>query len=190
MAGTEADRERGGTSGWTTRRAGAIAVVLLVVTATVVRQARRPHLRIVNVSERPLSVSVDDRMVAALAPVSWETPEQGETVRVAAGAHELVARGADGVVVDRTTAELVAGHEHLWAPAHGPRCFRIEVDAYGAAREGAPRDVELPATASAWDLGSRVDAWFEPNPPSRASDRWSGGVRRAVRERACDAPSR
>lgn len=145
-----------------------------------------PLVRLVNHSGQPAAIFVDGRHVADVPPSSSEAPTAGGTIRVAAGARHLSARGLDGALLDETTANVSAGAAHLYAPSHGRFCFFIETDVYGSAEPAGPRVEPLDPAASFYMLPEAIDAWFEPNPgPARRDPSASGGSRRALRERPC-----
>jgi hypothetical protein len=150
-----------------------------------------PLLRIINVTEGRVQVTIDGRFQAFVEPTSVESPAAGVELRVPSGARELVVRAAgDGRLVSRQTEQFDGGRVHLFAPGSDGYCFWLESTGYGRAGKSSAHYEPLPTDRGFWTLPRDVDTWFAPNPPPGEGDaRASGGILTALRQAPCaEAP--
>lgn len=150
----------------------------------------RPWVRIVNLTDRTLVIRVDGRRVATVEPTNAESGAAGARVRVPVGIRRFSAASSDGGSISTVSSSVLAGHEHLYAPASREHCFWIEETGYGRSAEKR-RVIPLVGLDRFWALPSAIDTWFAPNPPE---PRWplgvTGGVLYALRQAQCeDAPA-
>ena len=144
-----------------------------------------PVVRVLNLTDARMTVSIDDRSVASLEPSSTENPTAGVELRLPSGDHTMttVVLGGEAVA---TRVTLRSGATHLFAPQSAGQCFWLEETGYG--RHGSRGTVVLPLTGEGgfWVLPRRVDTWFAPNPPAAGPDqRSSGGILVALRQSPC-----
>jgi len=145
----------------------------------------RPLVRVINLTDGRITVTVDGRVVARLDPTSAESPAAGAEVRVPAGERRLVSIAADGRVVAESRVSVRAGRQHLYAPGSDDYCFWLETVGYGRLVREAPSIEPLRGALRFWVLPA-VDTWFSPNPPPAAQDdRSSGGELTALRQARC-----
>ncbi len=165
----------------------ALAGIVAAVLATVIfYRVHFPRVRIVNVTDAPLTVWVDGRSYARVEPTGGESEGAGIELRIAAGERVLSAVDVEGHVIDVTTAVARAGEEHLYAPASDATCFWIETTGYGRSRSlGARRD-PLAGQRRFWTLPRGIDFWFSPAPPPSKDDRSTGGLALSLRQARCD----
>jgi hypothetical protein len=168
----------------------AVAVVLVAFLATsFLYELHFPEVRIVNVTDRPLTVRVDGRPRGRVEPTSGESATAGLVVRVPAGRRTLTATDTEGGLVDTASVLVEAGTGHLYAPGSEGTCFWLETTGYGRSRAAGTQRDPLSGRPRFWALPARVDFWFAPPPPLDGDDRSTGGVVRAVRQARCeDAP--
>lgn len=150
-----------------------------------------PLLRIVNVTEARVEVTLDGRPLAVVEPTSGESPTAGVELRVPSGSHEISVRSlADGRLVSRKPVYFEGGRAHLFAPGSEGYCFWLESTGYGRAGGSSSEYEPLPGDEDFWVLPRDVDTWFSPNPPpGEGRSRASGGVLTALRQAPCaEAP--
>jgi hypothetical protein len=145
-----------------------------------------PVVRIVNLGIERASIEVDGRRVAEVDPTSVEAPSAGVEVRVTAGAHEILARGPSGVVVERASVEVLSRHAHLFAPGSDGYCFWLETAEYGRERSGGVTRDELSGPPHFWALPADLGGWFRPVPEQALAEaRLTGGVVTVLRQAPC-----
>jgi len=144
-----------------------------------------PVLRLVNLTESVLTISVDEHFLANVEPTQAENPRAGIFTNLAAGHHVLSARRADGLVVQRVTADVLAGQTHLFAPAR-PKgaCFWVERSAVGRNSEGRSTREVLEGESGFWVLPTEIDVWFGPAQGS-VTQFGTGGVVTSLRQGVC-----
>jgi hypothetical protein len=148
-----------------------------------------PLVRVLDLNETRIVLTVDGRPVTSVEPTSSESPLAGVEVRIPAGEHDLAAIASDGRELHRARVRIQSGRRHLYAPSGVRHCFWLEETRYG--RLGSELGAIDPLTGSArfWVLPRRVDTWFAPNPEPRADRQSSGGVLVALRQSPCsEAP--
>jgi len=144
-----------------------------------------PPLRVLNLSNRELAISIDGVELFALPRTSSESPLAGAELRLSAGMHELTARDRSGKQTERTV-RLIAGQQHLYAPLSEHYCFTLETTRYG--RQGVEVSHDpLPKGEDFLLLPTNVDLWLSPAPPSHLTTRWTGGSLTALRQAPCAA---
>lgn len=163
----------------------ALGPVWALVMATLGWYLHHPVVRILDLNETRIVVTVDGRVLASVEPTSSESALAGVEVRIPAGEHELVARSSDGVEVHRARVRIQSGRRHLYAPGGIRHCFWLEETRYG--RLGNQPFAVDPLTGAErfWVLPRRVDTWFAPNPEPTADRQSSGGVLTALRQAPC-----
>jgi len=163
---------------------GAIAVSVGVY-------ALRPTLAIANVTGADgLTVTLDGKPVAEGLPTARAEGDGAFiTLRVKRGEHELVARDAHGVELDRRrfvmSDKMGAA---LYAPARAPAaCFFLEALTYAKWQSLAGYEViRLDPAESLHPFPRRVDHWFESAPRTiEGSNQSQTEARRAVRAWPC-----
>ncbi|MBN1611786.1 MAG: hypothetical protein JW940_34450 [Polyangiaceae bacterium] len=164
------------------------ATVMGVVAAPFWLSYQRAELRVLNLTESRLVLSADGHPLAVIEPSSAESPAAGVDVRIPAGRRTLEVRTQDGRMVQRTSAFVQAGRQHLYAPASPTFCFWLETTDY--ARQAASQVEPLVDEDRFWLLPTDLDTWFAPNPPAASPGvRSTGGVLVALRQGRCaDAP--
>jgi hypothetical protein len=170
-------------------RARICAVVSVLMAAPLTWLFAHPEVRVANVSDTAVVVSVDGRTLGAIDAVAGEAPNAAHRFRVPWGTHRFEARALSGAVVDRTQAYVGREGPMLYAPAGSQQCFWLESRGYG--RLGRPEDtvVALEAGRAFVQLPREVDSWFQPNPADRGRSDWlSGGERTTVRHGPCERP--
>ncbi|MCU0689972.1 MAG: hypothetical protein MUF54_01090 [Polyangiaceae bacterium] len=166
---------------------GVATVVTLVGVPLAVWPCAHPRLWVANAASDPLEIVVDGRPVGLVVGVPTEAANGVRSFRVPRGWRRLEARRLDGSVVDRSYARIGSGAVQLYIPARGASCFWVEQRAYGRAQQPRPAVVRLAADRTVHTLADRVDGWLQANPPVGGVGRWfSGGVRRVVRQGACE----
>lgn len=159
--------------------------IVALIAAPSVWMLHHPLVRVLNLSDSRITVSVDGRPVLSLDPTSAESPTAGAEVRMPSGEHELVSTLADGTT-ERTRARLESGGAHLYAPLSAGKCFWLEETHYGRERERRAEVLRLGTDDRFWVLPRRVDSWFAPNPtPPESEGRSSGGTLVALRQAPC-----
>jgi hypothetical protein len=148
-----------------------------------------PALRILNLSDRTLTIAIDGKPVFTLPATSLESPRAGAELQLSLGKHQLVALDSQGSVVAQRVAQIVAGRTHLYAPLSAGSCFSIETTRYGRAGVEMSRH-DLGGDTDFWVLSQSVDLWLTPAPESSAGSRWSGGTLTALRHHPCRASAR
>lgn len=167
----------------------ALGPVSALVMAPLGWYLHHPVVRILDLNETRIVVTVDGRPLASVEPTSSESALAGVEVRLPAGEHELVATSPDGAEVHRARVRIQSGRRHLYAPAGTRHCFWLEETRYG--RLGSELGAIDPLTGRErfWVLPRRVDTWFAPNPEPTADRQSSGGVLVALRQAPCsEAP--
>lgn len=169
----------------------AVGVGVVAVSATpFLHGFHFPEVRVVNVTDRPLTVAVDGRPRGRVEATSGESARAGLIVRVPAGRRLLTATDPEGRVVDTAAVLVEGGSGHLYAPASEGTCFWLETTGYGKDKaSGTQRDL-LAGEPRFWVLSSRVDFWFSPPPPVDDDERSTGGVVRALRQAPCEEAPR
>jgi len=144
-----------------------------------------PPLRLLNLTDSVLSVSVDRHVIANVEPARGENPRAGVLTKVAAGHHVITARRRDGALVDEVTANVIAGQTHLFAPSR-PKgiCFWLERSGIGRNSNGKTLRELLVSENDFWALPDNIDGWFEPAPGS-ASTLGTGGTVISLRQGPC-----
>lgn len=146
-----------------------------------------PAVRVLNLSDVKLHVTVDGRHLAVVEPTSTESPSAGVEVRVPAGRRLFEARDSQGRRVEARERVVESGKKHLYAPGSTGYCFWLESTGYGQ-HGGRRSEVEpLDGEAGFWALGGKIDTWFAPNPVPSGDARSTGGVLRALRQAPCRA---
>jgi hypothetical protein len=146
-------------------------------------------LRVLNLTESRLVLGSEGHRLAVIDPSSAESPAAGVDVRIPAGRRTLEVRTQEGRLVQRTSAFVQAGRQHLYAPASPAYCFWLETTDY--ARPVPTRVEPLIGRDRFWVLPTDLDTWFAPNPPAASLGvRSTGGVLVALRQGRCqDAPA-
>lgn len=160
-----------------------------LVMATLGWYLHHPVVRVLDLNETRVVLTVDGRPVTSVEPTSSESPSAGVEVRIPAGEHELAAIGSDGNELHHARVRIQSGRRHLYAPAGVRHCFWLEETRYG--RLGSELGAIDPLTGAErfWVLPRRVDTWFAPNPEATADRQSSGGVLIALRQAPCtEAP--
>jgi hypothetical protein len=145
-----------------------------------------PPLRVLNLSDRTVTILVDGKPVFTLPATSLESPRAGAELQLPLGPRELSARDSRGALLTTQTVHIVAGHSYLYAPLSARHCFTIETTRYGKAGTEVTSH-RLPEGADFWVLPTSIDLWLTPAPESKAGSRWSGGTVTALRHRPCGA---
>jgi len=168
----------------------AVAVVAVVVAgAPFVHRYQFPAVRVVNVTDGAIVVSVDDRPMARVEATIAESAHAGVSLRIPAGTRRFVATDSTGAVVDSAEVVVRAGTAHLYAPSSRGTCFWVETAGYGRSRGADVERTRLSGDAPFWALSEDIDLWFSAPPASDADGRSTGGVVRALRQAPCpDAP--
>jgi hypothetical protein len=156
----------------------------------VVHRLQFPLVRIIDVTDRALFVTVDGKPVTRVEPSSAESPHAGVSVRLPSGTRRLVATDPSGVVVDEVEVVVLPGRAHLYAPGSQGTCFWLETAGYGRSRGDAETRVPVAGEVRFWALPEDVDLWFARPPPADADGRSTGGLVRAIRQARCsEAPA-
>lgn len=145
---------------------------------------QHPMLRVVNLTPEPVEVYVDGRFLGRVSPSGGESPQAGLEISVPAGTRTLLSRGLEGAIVAQSEVRVLAGHDHLYAPASPSTCFWLETVGYGRG-EHAPQYEPLEGIDRFWALPDTVRGWFLPSPPAVASARATGGASTVLRQAAC-----
>jgi hypothetical protein len=165
------------------------ATVVGAVAAPFWLSYQRPELRVLNLTDSRLVFSAEGHPLALVEPSSAESPGAGVDVRIPAGRRTLEVRTQDGRLVQRTSAFIQAGRQHLFAPASPTYCFWLETTDY--AKPAPPQIERLVGEDRFWLLPTDLDTWFAANPPAASLGvRSTGGVLVALRQSRCaDAPA-
>jgi hypothetical protein len=147
-----------------------------------------PTLRVLNLTDRTLTIEVDGTAVFTLPATSLESPRAGAELLLPLGPHQLSARDSRGAMLGTQNVQIVAGHSHLYAPLSAHHCFALETTRYGQQGTQVTSD-RLPEGADFWVLPASIDLWLTPAPDSKAGSRWSGGTLTALRHRPCQSPA-
>lgn len=147
-----------------------------------------PPLRVLNLSDRTITVILDGKAVFVLPATSLESPRAGAELALPLGSHQLSARDSRGAVLDDRTVRIIAGQTHLYAPFSAQHCFALETTHYGREGNQVTRS-ELAEGQGFWVLPTSIDLWLAPAPDSSEGSRWSGGTLTALRHRPCSAPT-
>jgi hypothetical protein len=146
-----------------------------------------PPLRVLNLSDRTITMLIDGKAVFVLPATSSESPLAGAELALPLGSHQFSARDSRGTVVDERTVRMVAGQTHLYAPMSARHCFALETTHYGREGNEVTRS-ELPEGQDFWVLPTSIDLWLAPAPASSDGSPWSGGTLTALRHRPCSGP--
>jgi hypothetical protein len=144
-----------------------------------------PALRVLNLTDRTVTIEVDGRAVFTIPATSLESPRAGAELQLPLGRHELSARDSRGAILATQAVQIVAGHDHLYAPMSARHCFTLETTRYGQ-QGNEVTSSRLPEGADFWILPTNIDLWLTPAPDSNAGSRWSGGTLTALRHRPCE----
>ena len=144
-----------------------------------------PLVRIINLTDARIAVSVDGRQLCHVEATSAESTAAGLEVRMPAGRRKLQVTHPDGTEVAAATVDVHAGARHLFAPASSDTCFWVEETFYG--RKAAPPKL-LPFTGEDrfWRIPEHVDVWFTASPEADDDRRSSGGALVAMRQAPCN----
>jgi hypothetical protein len=145
---------------------------------------QHPSVRILNLGDLPIVVSVDSRVLARVEPSSGESPFAGAEVSVPTGRRTFEARDAEGAEVDRSLVEVVAGSHHLYAPASPDTCFWLETLGYGRGTR-KPAYEPLLGSERFWAIPDDVHGWFTPATDVAPDARVTGGSARVLRQAPC-----
>ena len=160
-------------------------VLLTVILSPWLHDAFHPQLRLLNLTEDTLVIRAEEHFLAQLEPTSSEDPRAGVLIRVASGQRQLEARRADGSLVGSTTADLLLGRTHLFAPSRPKNvCFWLEYARVGRSNGAPPQREPLSGGKDFWVLPDDVDNWFSPAPRSDGNFA-TGGVVASLRQGAC-----
>jgi hypothetical protein len=146
-----------------------------------------PPLRVLNLSDRTITIAIDGKAVFVLPATSLESPRAGAELALPLGSHQLSARDSRGTMLDDRTVRMVAGQTHLYAPMSTQHCFALETTHYGREGNEVTRS-ELPEGQDFWVLPTSIDLWLTPAPASSEGSRWSGGTLTALRHHPCSTP--
>jgi hypothetical protein len=148
-----------------------------------------PRLRVLNLTDDPLTILVDGVPRARVPRTGSESAHGGIELRVPAGRRLLLARTSSGRVVDSAAVVVESGERHLYAPGSRGTCFWLETTGYGQSLHRGPEFEPLGGEPRFWVLRGGIDFWFASAPAATADARSSGGVVRALRQAPCgEAP--
>lgn len=159
--------------------------MLGLVVAPFAHWLHHPLVRIVNLTEHELVVSVDGHQVARVAPTSVEHPEAGVEAQIPAGRRRFQVHDRQGRLLEEDGVLVRSGRQHLYAPGDHDKCFWIETIGYGRGGPGEPEVTMLPANRHFWLLPPGLDTWFDRTPRSPDDWRASGGQLTALRQGGC-----
>jgi hypothetical protein len=168
------------------------ALVVAPLLALGVRELASPVVRVVNLTNETMTVSVDGRPLASVEPTSLESPSAGSEIRMPSGSHELTARAPDGHVLEQASVTVLAGRPHLFAPASTGFCFWLETRSYGRNERGeeAIKREPLEGPPSFWALPANLGGFFLPAPAvGSAESRLTGGEVTVLRQGPCEGES-
>jgi len=158
--------------------------------AVVLHRFHHPLLRILNLGEGTLVVTVDGRFAGRVEPTSGESSRAGLEVRVPSGRRVLEARDTAGRLVASATVRLYSGRHHLYAPASTETCFWLESRGYGKEHAGSETITPLEGADRFWVLPDNLRGWFSPNPRDSSGANLTGGTSTALRQAPCsEAPA-
>lgn len=169
------------------RRIGALEllgpVIALVLTPSL-NYLFFPQIRVLNLTDRTLVVSIDNHPWVRVDPTSTESPATGVVAHAPSGRHRIVSRDADGVVAAEAVVQIRSGFRHLYAPGAMDGCFYLQRVSHGRSQfEG--EDIEpLTSPDRFWAIPNSVDLWFAPESAVR-SGATTGGVVTHLRMRRC-----
>ena len=143
-----------------------------------------PWVRVVNLTDKRLELSLDGVALGEVAPSSGESPAAGRELRFAAGSRRLRATDRSGKVVYNATVSILGGRRHLFAPGAKAGCFFIERRAFGRAVSPEPKRQALAGDGQFWVIPKSVDAWFV-DAPSSTQQSLTGGVVTLLRQGDC-----
>ena len=148
-----------------------------------------PPLRVLNLGDGTLVLTVDGRFVGHVEPTSGESSRAGLEVRVPSGRRLLEARDTSGNLLASASVRIASGRHHLYAPASPETCFWLESRGYGK-EQGAESVVPLEGADRFWVLPDNLRGWFSPNPHDSSGAQLTGGTSVALRQAPCsEAPS-
>jgi hypothetical protein len=142
-------------------------------------------VRILNLTDDVLMVSVDEHRLANVPSTSSENPLAGLLIRVPTGRRRFLAHRVDGTLVDQVTADVFTARSHLYAPGRPKTvCFWLEHTSLGRSQWGNAKREGLARKSSFWSIQDNIDVWFGPAYSSGAT-RLTGGVVTALRQGPC-----
>ncbi len=170
-----------------------------------------PPLRVLNLGDGTLVLTVDGRFAGRVEPTSGESSRAGLEVRVPSGRRFLEARDTSGNLLASASVQIASGRHHLYAPGSVETCFWLESRSYGKeqsqnqgperperpgrpGRPGRPRlgaetIVPLEGADRFWVLPDNLRGWFSPNPRDSSGANLTGGTSVALRQAPCsEAP--
>lgn len=170
-----------------TRRLGALdllgPVMALLLTPSL-NYLFFPVIRVLNLTDRTLIVSVDDGPLVHVEPTSTESPAAGVVTYAPSGRHRMVARDEDGVVASDVVVQVRSGFRHLYAPGANDACFYLQRVSHGRSQFDGDTIVPLTSNERFWVIPNSVDLWFAPESAVR-SGATTGGVVTHLRMRRC-----
>jgi hypothetical protein len=143
-----------------------------------------PMIRVLNLTDRTLTVTVDNRPLVRVEPTSTESPAAGAVAYAPSGRHRLVARDEDGVVASDAVVQIRSGFRHLYAPGANDECFYLQRVSHGRSLFEGEGIVPLASNDRFWAIPNSVDLWFAPESAVR-SGATTGGVVTHLRMRRC-----
>jgi hypothetical protein len=147
-----------------------------------------PPLRVLNLGDGTLLLTVDGRSVGRVEPTSGESSRAGLEVRVPSGRRFLEARDTSGNLLASASVQIASGRHHLYAPASTETCFWLESRSYGK-EQGVDTVVPLEGADRFWVLPDNLRGWFSPNPRDSSGANLTGGTSVALRQAPCsEAP--
>jgi hypothetical protein len=144
-----------------------------------------PLVRVVNLTETEIVVSVDGHTVAEVWPTSVEHPEAGAETRIPAGRRVIQVHDRGGHLLAQDSVLVRSGRQHLYAPGDHDYCFWIETVGYGQSGPETPRIQRLEGPRHFWVLPTGIDTWFGRTPGNPEDTRASGGTLTALRQARC-----
>jgi len=121
-----------------------------------------PVTRVVNLTDRTLVISADERVLGRVEPTSGESPAAGEIMRAPSGLHRMRASFADGTVVSDVQVRIRSGFRHLYAPGARDGCFYLQRVSYGRSEIDGSKTEALYSDSRFWAIPNEVDLWFSP----------------------------
>ncbi len=163
-----------------------------------------PPLRVLNLGQGTLVLTVDGRFAGRVEPTSGESSRAGLELRVPSGRRRLEARDTGGNLLAAASVRLLSGKHHLYAPASAETCFWLESRSYGKEqiqkqperperperpKQGSETIVPLQGEDRFWVLPDNLRGWFSPNPRDSSGANLTGGTSVALRQAPCsEAP--
>ncbi len=143
------------------------------------------RVRLLNLTDAPITVGVVGGRMTLVHPSSTESPSAGAWTRWPSGAQRVHVRSESGALIAEDLVFVQPGQEHLYAPLDGDTCFWLESDGYGKSGPSTRLITALAKATRFWVL-PEVDTWFGPNPSKPQDDRSTGGRLRALRQAPCE----